>query len=266
MKNLIPIEFKNQRILTTEQLSEVYNTEPRRISENFNRNFEHFILGKHYYLLQGENLREFKHQYAESVVAKNASQLYLWTERGANRHCKILDTDKAWEQFDNLEENYFQGKNELALPRSYADALRELAATVEAKEVLQIENAQQKQIINELQPKATYYDLVLQNPTLISISVIAKDYGMSGTKMNELLHENGVQYKMGTKKNYVWLLYAKHQDKGYTFTKTQPYVDSKGVSQSKAHTYWTQKGRLFIYDLLKQNEIFPLIERGDVYV
>ncbi|RXM79612.1 phage antirepressor Ant [Clostridium tetani] len=126
---------------------------------------------------------------------------------------------------------------------------------------LQLESAQQKQIINELQPKATYYDLVLQNPTLISISIIAKDYGMSGTKLNELLHDLGIQYKMGTKKKYTWLLYSKYQDKGYTFSKTQPYVDSKGVSQSKLHTYWTQKGRLFIYDLLKQQGILPIIER-----
>lgn len=139
----------------------------------------------------------------------------------------------------------------------------ERAARLEAEkkvENLSIETAQQKQIINELQPKATYYDLVLQNPTLIPISVIAKDYGMSGTKMNELLHEYGVQYKMGNNKNYVWLLYSKYQDKGYTFSKTQPYIDSKGVQQNKPHTYWTQKGRLFIYDLLKQHGIYPLIE------
>lgn len=128
-------------------------------------------------------------------------------------------------------------------------------------ENLQLENAQQKQMINELQPKATYYDLVLQNPTLISISVIVKDYGMSGTKLNELLHDLRVQYKMGTKKKYTWLLYSDYQDKGYTFSKTQSYVDSNGVSQSKLHTYWTQKGRLFIYELLKQQGILPIIER-----
>lgn len=110
MSNLIPIEFKNKRILTTEQLAEVYETEPRRITENFSRNEKHFTEGAHYYLLQGEELREFKSQYAESVVAKTTSKLYLWTERGANRHCKILDTDKAWEQFDNLEETYFRVK------------------------------------------------------------------------------------------------------------------------------------------------------------
>jgi len=115
MNNLIPVEFKNQRILTTEQLAEVYKTEPRRITENFSRNEKHFAEKTHYFLIQGEELKVFKSQYAESVVAKTTSKLYLWTERGANRHCKILDTDEAWGQFDNLEETYFRVKDGQAL-------------------------------------------------------------------------------------------------------------------------------------------------------
>ena len=87
-------------------------------------------------------------------------------------------------------------------------------------EGFRLESAHQKQMIAELQPKATYYDLILQNKSLVAISVIAKDYGMSGTKMNELLNEHGVQYKMGNKKKYIWLLYAKYQDKGCTSSKT----------------------------------------------
>lgn len=134
---LIPVEFENQRILTTEQLAEVYNTESRRISENFNRNIGHFTLNKHYYLLQGEELKEFKNQYAESVVAKNASQLYLWTERGANRHCKILDTDEAWKQFDNLEETYFNVKEQIK-PLPFEDMM-----------IMQLE--EQKKIKNRLE-------------------------------------------------------------------------------------------------------------------
>jgi len=121
MSNLIPVEHQHQRILTTEQLAEVYQTESRRITENFQRNQARFVLGKHYHLLEGDELREFKHEYAESVVAPNVNKLYLWTERGASRHCKILDTDKAWEQFDNLEETYFNPKRkslpQLSLPK-----------------------------------------------------------------------------------------------------------------------------------------------------
>ncbi|HDT8463085.1 TPA: phage antirepressor, partial [Staphylococcus pseudintermedius] len=100
-----------------------------------------------------------------------------------------------------------------------------------------------EQQVKELKPKATYYDLVLQNKSLLSVSKIAKDYGMSARALNKLLHELGVQYKQGD----IWLLYAKHQDKGYTQTSTYA-LDEK---HSKVTTKWTQKGRLFIYELLK---------------
>ncbi|URZ06428.1 ORF6N domain-containing protein [Clostridium felsineum] len=109
--NLTPIEFKKQRVLSTELLAKVYETDMNNIQANFSRNKDHFKEGIHYYLLQGEELKQFKNQPTISqLVSKHVSQLYLWTERGANRHCKILDTDKAWEQFDNLEETYFRVK------------------------------------------------------------------------------------------------------------------------------------------------------------
>ena len=122
-------------------------------------------------------------------------------------------------------------------------------------EKLQTSNLLLEQQVNELQPKATYYDMVLQNKSLLSVSKIAKDYGMSAIKMNRLLHDLGVQYKQGD----IWLLYAKHQDKGYTQTHTH-VIDA---DNSRVSTKWTQKGRLFIYELLKQEGILPLIERDE---
>ncbi|EGQ1312990.1 phage antirepressor [Staphylococcus pseudintermedius] len=113
-----------------------------------------------------------------------------------------------------------------------------------------------EQQVKELKPKATYYDLVLQNKSLLSVSKIAKDYGMSARALNKLLHELGVQYKQGD----IWLLYAKHQDKGYTQTSTYA-LDEK---HSKVTTKWTQKGRLFIYELLKNKGVLPSIEKSNV--
>lgn len=159
-------------------------------------------------------------------------------EKGKQARKYFLEVEKAW----NSPEMIMKRALEIANKRV---------------ENLQLENAQQKQIIGELQPKASYYDLILQNNSLLAISAIAKDYGMSGTSLNKKLHELGVQYKLGEQ----WLLYAKHHDKGYTFSKTQNYNRTDGSQGSKLHTYWTQKGRLFIYDLLKQNNILPLIER-----
>jgi hypothetical protein len=91
--NLMPIEFKNQRIMTTKVLADEYGTEDKIISQNFNRNIERFIEGKHYYKLEGEELKEFKGYLQNDESLKFVSVLYLWTEKGAARHAKILDTD-----------------------------------------------------------------------------------------------------------------------------------------------------------------------------
>lgn len=117
--------------------------------------------------------------------------------------------------------------------------------------------AVQNQQIAELQPKASYYDVVLNCKDLLSITEIAKDYGKSAKWLNNYLHDNKVQFKQGD----IWLLYSKHAEKGYTNTKTQSFNGNDGRVHTKVHTYWTQKGRLFIYDLLKSNGIVPMIER-----
>lgn len=131
----------------------------------------------------------------------------------------------------------------------------ELKAERQRRKALEMENAQHKQIIGELRPKASYYDLILQNKSLVPISKIAKDYGMSGKAFNKLLHELGVQYKMGD----TWLLYQQYADQGYTQSRTHA-IDAE---KSRMHTYWTQKGRLFLYDLLKNRRgLLPMIERN----
>lgn len=115
---------------------------------------------------------------------------------------------------------------------------------------------EQQKVIEELQPKASYYDMILQCKDLIATTVIAKDYGMSAKKFNAMLHDMGIQFKQGS----TWVLYSDYQGKGYLKTKTHNYADTEGVQHSKEHSYWTQKGRLFLYDFLKQRGILPLIE------
>lgn len=119
--------------------------------------------------------------------------------------------------------------------------------------------AVQTQQIAEMQPKASYYDLILNCKDLMSVTKIAKDYGQSAIWLNEKLRELGVQFRQGD----IWLLYQKYAARGYTSTKTHEYLGSDGDNHARVSTYWTQKGRLFIYELLKKNGILPIMERED---
>lgn len=115
------------------------------------------------------------------------------------------------------------------------------------------------QQIAELRSKASYYDLILQCASLLSVTEISKDYGMSAKAFNKKLHELKIQYQQSG----VWFLYAEYQDGGYTQTKTQNYSRSDGSQGARTHMYWTQKGRLFLYERLKAEGILPMIERTD---
>lgn len=117
-----------------------------------------------------------------------------------------------------------------------------------------------EQRVNELTPKASYYDLVLKNKSLVTITQIAKDYGMSGREMNSKLHDLKVQYKQGS----TWLLYSEYQKTGWTQSETVMVSCKDGTQKAVLQTKWTQKGRLGLYELLKENGVLPLIERDDI--
>ncbi|WNF07212.1 ORF6N domain-containing protein [Brevibacillus borstelensis] len=116
MNQLSPIEHSGQRVLTTAQLAEAYGTEAKRIQNNFSENRTRFTEGKHFILLSGQELMDFKNDSRNSgLVQKQASQLYLWTEKGAWMHAKSLNTDKAWEAYEMLVDDYYNAKQ--ALPQ-----------------------------------------------------------------------------------------------------------------------------------------------------
>lgn len=148
----------------------------------------------------------------------------------------------------------------LANPDMLIEALLQLKAEREINQALKETIALQNQQIVEMKPKASYYDVVLNCKDLVAISVIAKDYGWSANRMNQYLHQKGVQYKQGNK---IWLLYQKYAEMGYTNTKTHSYPGNDGTMHTAVHTYWTQQGRLFIYELLKSDGILPTMERED---
>ncbi|MGJ0973770.1 phage antirepressor [Enterococcus avium] len=134
------------------------------------------------------------------------------------------------------------------------DLLIEVATKLKEERTLRL-IAEQR--VNELQPKADYYDRILNNKGLVTVSTIAKNYGMSAVSFNKLLHELGIQFNQsGT-----WLLYSKFQDKGYTHIEPFDYEDKNGNPQVKTRMKWTQKGHIFLYETLKKNNYLPMIER-----
>ena len=106
MNNLTVTEYKDIRVLTTQQIAEAYGTDSKAITNNFNRNKDRYIEGKHYICLTGDDLREFRAKNQNDVLP-NANRFYLWTKKGAFLHAKSLNTDVAWEVYDRLVDNYF---------------------------------------------------------------------------------------------------------------------------------------------------------------
>ena len=188
--------------------------------------------------------KDFSSFLSESTGGRPSTD-HLLTIDMAKEICMIQRTEvgkQARQYFIQVEKDY--NSPEKIMARALRIAEKELST-------LRLETKVQAQQIAELQPKATYYDLIL------AVTEIAKDYGLSAKGLNKILHDNGIQYSQSG----VWFLYAKYQDKGYTSTKTQNYNRPDGTQGSRVHTYWTQKGRLFLYGLLKDLGHLPLVER-----
>lgn len=148
VENIERVEWSNQPVLTTPQLAQFYETTPARLIDNFNANKDRFVEGKHYFKLEGVALAQFKDIIGNSEdVPKNAARLMLWTKRGAARHAKMLNTDKAWEVFEALEDNYFDRpavkQTELLMAfAKFVDLEREkfiMANTEEAKTMAKVQ-------------------------------------------------------------------------------------------------------------------------------
>lgn len=151
---------------------------------------------------------------------------------------------KQARQYFIAMEKQAKSKQQLPLPKDYPSALRALADSIEENQ--------------KLKPAADYTQKMLANPGLETTSMIAKNYGMSTAKFNQLLHKMGIQYRQGK----TWLLYAKYQGFGYTHIEPFSYFDQKTGTKKVANTMkWTQRGQKFIYDFLAAQDIYPQVER-----
>lgn len=160
-------------------------------------------------------------------------------------------------KFEEMERQLTSGYN---LPQNYKEALVALVGQVEVNEKLEEKNLMLEQRVVEFETKVSYYERILTSKGTMTITQIAKDYDLSGPALNKMLHEEHVQYKQ----NRQWLLYTKHMNKGYTKSETINIQRSNGDPDVTLNTRWTQKGRLFIHELLAKRGIIPYMDRQDI--
>lgn len=244
------IEHNGERVLTNEQMAQVYECDPRQIRQNFSNNADRFEEGKHFYKLEGEDLKNFKASLGESKLStdlKFAPSIILWTRRGAARHCKMLGTDRAWDMFDSLEEHYFN-RQEVLQP-SYmienpAERARRWADEMEAKQgeirALAADNEAMK-------PKAVFADAVSASKTSINVGDLAKLLHQNGIDIGQKrlfgwLRDNGWLMKGGTSKN---LPTQKGMEQGLFEIKEGTYIDGHGVNVTTKTPKVTGKGQIY---------------------
>ncbi len=126
LESLLPVMFHERPVITTDILAMVYGTEPIRIQQNHNRNKDRFIDGKHFFKVAGKELSALRLSLSESQISSKTRALTLWTQRGAARHAKMLDTEKAWDVFERLEDCYFDKHEKQA---TISGTLADLAGT-----------------------------------------------------------------------------------------------------------------------------------------
>lgn len=163
---------------------------------------------------------------------------------------------KRWITHDVIPAIRKTGSYSLAIPKTLPEALRAYANEVESHNATKAIVAQQEQQIAEFKPVKDYVDKILSSKSCLTITQIAADYGMSAQELNKILHEAGLQRKVGDQ----WILYKQHMSKGFTKSETFTFCRSDGRLDSKITTKWTQKGRLEIHNILSNLDIHAVCE------
>lgn len=187
-------------------------------------------------------------------IQKRKLQDYLLTIDMAKELCMMSKTEKGKE----VRKYFIQVEKDWNSPEMVMD--RALKISKARVEQLQLENKNLALQLEESNKKVSYLDIILGTPDVLATTQIAADYGYGAVKFNQILHRLGIQHKV----NDQWILYRVYMGKGYVTSKVFTFKDRNGRDRSKTNTYWTQKGRKLIYDVLKENGILPLIEREDI--
>lgn len=238
-------------------------------------------------LSKGQMQGERKKIQEDVVLSKGERNLTLPTKGGKQEVlCLQLDYVPLWlakisitpamkennpELVDKLVKYQLQAKDVLAkafmpqytssddekLAEAFLIAQRKMAEKDKKIKQLETETIEMNKAILEMQPKVNYVDVILQSKSTVCTTQIAQDYGMSATAFNKLLNRLGIQHKVGKQ----WILYRPYISQGYVQSETVSIERSNGMPDTVMHTKWTQKGRLFLYETLKDNGYLPLIEQ-----
>ncbi len=233
----IPVlEWQGVRVVTTETLARGYGTTPIRIQQNYNRNEERFVEGKHFFKIKGDEIKSLRLSFSELQISPKTRSLILWTERGAARMSKIVDTEQAWAFFEKLEDSYFRQKEQqpVAIPQTLPEALRLAAELAEQK--MQLE-----QQLVAAAPKVDFADRVsVANGILIGN--FAKVVGLKQNALFSWLRQNGILMAFGARKNVPRQQYI---NAGY-FTVKEVVLDDENGYQIRLTPQLTGKGQQWL--------------------
>lgn len=270
MNDLIPINYETEQpTVSARDLYDLLSSEgglagTERFSKWFDRYIGYGFKANEDYStpykkvrVQTEGSREVSREvedYDLSIdMAKQICMLQR-TEKGKQIRQYFLDIEKAW----NTPEQVFARALKMA-DKTIGKLRTDNEALLERNRLLGVQAVENQKTISELQPKADYVDTILKSKSLVTATQIAKDYGLSAVALNKRLNQLGVQYKV----NGQWVLYSKYQGCGYVHSRTIETTRADGRPDVTMQTEWTQRGRLFLYEFLKQNGIVPVIERKE---
>lgn len=245
MNNLINVTLnENQEpVVSGRQLHKVLN-----VNSNYTTWFERMT---EYGFTEGQDFLP----HLEKSTGGRPKQDHVLKLDMAKEIAMIQRTDKGKEvrqYFIQVEKDFNSPEKIMARALKIAD--RKIISLEQKNEALQLE-------LEEARKQTDYLDLILQTKDMLTTTQIAQDYGMSANKFNQILKQVGIQRKV----NGQWILYTKYQGKGYIASRTFDYVGKDNKVHSKITTVWTQLGRRFVYEKLKDSDIYPLIEQVELF-
>lgn len=252
IKNLITLDTSGQPVASSRDIAEHFGKEHKNVLQSIeNLTAENSALTQMF----------FKTSYTSGTG--KAYPMYLMNRDGFTLLAMGFTGKAALEWKLKYIEAFNAMESELrsqqtALPQDYPSALRALADKAERVLALESENERQKQVIADFEPIRQYVDTILESAATLTITQIAADYDLSARSLNKILNEEGVQHMV----NGQWILYKRHMGMGYTKSKTIQFTRSDGTPDTKMSTQWTQKGRLFLHNILTARGITAIMDRN----